>query len=100
MGTSPAIDIGKQTRPGGITGGGGGTFGEMLDWLGNWIGTPIVSDVKTPPPSISWSSHGRSKEPASDEDDLANITAQTGLYFKKETRVVRILFVSQAKVAD
>jgi beta-lactamase regulating signal transducer with metallopeptidase domain len=100
MGTSPAIDIGKQTRPGGITGGGGGTFGEMLDWLGNWIGTPIVSDVKTPPPSISWSSHGRSNEPASDEDDLANITAQTGLYFKKETRVVRILFVSQAKVAD
>jgi beta-lactamase regulating signal transducer with metallopeptidase domain len=85
-----------------IVGGSAGTFPTFLDWLGNWIGTPIVFDVKEPPKGeLSWLMHGRwdDREIRAEDRDpklvLANITAQTGLSFRKDTRPVRILFVSR-----
>jgi beta-lactamase regulating signal transducer with metallopeptidase domain len=100
--TTDVIEIfGKELVPN-VVGGSGGKFQTFLDWLGNWIGTPIVSDVKEPPrDELSWTLHGRfvGKEINAEDRDpalvLANITAQTALSFRKETRRVRILFVSR-----
>jgi hypothetical protein len=83
--------------------GGSGTFPEFLNELGGWIRTPIVSNVKAPlQAELSFTFHYRSpftnEMEAIDHDPalvLANITAQTGLSFRKETRRVRILFVSR-----
>jgi beta-lactamase regulating signal transducer with metallopeptidase domain len=100
------IDIfGKQPVPNNVSGGGAAGFREFLDWVGQWIGTPIVSEVKSPPQSdLSFFAHGRSpftKETEAEDHDaklvLANIAAQTGLRFRKETRTVRILFVSRGE---
>jgi hypothetical protein len=104
--TLDAIDVfGKQLVPNSGSGGGTGDFREFLDWVGDWIGTPIVSEVKSPPTGeLSWFLHGRSpftKEMEAEDRDpklvLANITAQTGLHFRKETRSVKILFISRGE---
>jgi hypothetical protein len=100
--TTDAIEIfGKELVPN-VVGGSAGKFQKFFDGLGNWIGTPIVSDVKEPPrDELSWLLHGRfvGKEIEAEDRDpklvLANITAQTGLIFRKETRRLRILFVSR-----
>jgi beta-lactamase regulating signal transducer with metallopeptidase domain len=101
-----AIDIfGKQPVPNNVSGGGAAGFREFLDWVGQWIGTPIVSELKSPPQSdLSFFAHGRSpftKETEAEDHDaklvLANITAQTGLSFRKETRPVKILFISRGE---
>jgi beta-lactamase regulating signal transducer with metallopeptidase domain len=84
-------------------GGGTGDFGEFLKWLGRWIDTPIVDDVKQRPPrQISWHLHGRShftaqtrKEDRDPELVLRNITLQTNLEFIKEARPVKTLFVKR-----
>jgi hypothetical protein len=88
------------------SGGGGGTgsYAEFLNWVGNWIDTPIVSEASTVPTrEISWNLHQRSPATsqmrAEDHDStavLANITKQTGLTFTKETRSVRVLYVEEA----
>ncbi len=102
--TSDAIEVfGRELVPGGKAGGGLGKFREFLDGLGDWIGRPIVSEVKEPPKGeLSWFLHAHSpyKEEIKAEDHdpalvLANIKAQTGLSFRKETRRVIILFVSR-----
>ena len=72
-------------------------------WLGRWIDTPIVDDVKQRPPrQISWHLHGRShftaqtrKEDRDPELVLRNITLQTNLEFIKEARPVKTLFVKR-----
>jgi beta-lactamase regulating signal transducer with metallopeptidase domain/tetratricopeptide (TPR) repeat protein/5-hydroxyisourate hydrolase-like protein (transthyretin family) len=102
--TTDAIEIfGKQLVPDSGAGGGTGNFDEFLAWLGRWIGSPIVSDVNTlPGRGITWNLHARSpfteQMQAEDHDSklvLANITAQTGMTFTKETRPMRVLFVEK-----
>ncbi|MBI3864801.1 MAG: M48 family metalloprotease [Planctomycetia bacterium] len=102
--TTDPVDIyGKQLVPGSGAGGGTGEFPEFLEWLGRWIETPIVSEVKTLPASqLSWSLHERSpsSEQTRREDHdaklvLANITAQTGITFQEAKRPIKILFVER-----
>ncbi|HTU27560.1 MAG TPA: efflux RND transporter periplasmic adaptor subunit, partial [Pirellulales bacterium] len=86
-------------------GGGSGNFDEMLNWIGDWIGTPIVSEAAEPhPKTITWLLHARSpftaQMQAEDHDPeavLANIAAQTGLTFQRQTRPVKTLVVREAK---
>lgn len=104
--TTDNIEIfGKQLVPNSGAGGGCGNFDTFLGWLGRWIGTPIVSEVKSPPKkTLCFQLHERtpSTEETRREDHdpklvLANITAQTGLEFAQETRPVKLLFVEPAQ---
>jgi beta-lactamase regulating signal transducer with metallopeptidase domain len=82
-----------------------GTFSEFLSRLGAFIGTPIVSEVNEPPRGkLSSYTHTRSpftREMQAEDHDpslvLANITAQSGLSFRKEIRRVRILFATSSR---
>ncbi len=103
---SDQIEIyGKQIVPDSGAGGGCGNFEKFLDWLGRWINAPVVSDVRQPPAhQLCWHLHERSPSTLQTlgEDHapslvLANISAQTGLTFKAETRRVRILFVERTE---
>jgi hypothetical protein len=86
-------------------GGGFGEFDEFLNWLGRWVGTPIVTEVDAPPKNkLTWRLHERS--PSTDRTRnqdhdailvLGNVTRQTGITFSKEERPVRILFVERAE---
>jgi hypothetical protein len=97
--------FGKQLVPNSGSGGGSGKYREFLDWLGCWISTPIISEAEAPPVGeLSWHLHGRSpstREMRDEDHDpalvLTNITAQTGLTFRRETRPVKILFVEPTK---
>jgi protocatechuate 3,4-dioxygenase beta subunit len=103
--TTDEIQIfGKQLVANSGAGGGTDHFDVFLDWLGRWIGKPIVSEVtKMPANQLSWHLHERSPstEQTRREDHdpklvLANITAQTGLTFEQENRPVKILFVERS----
>ena len=103
--TTDQIEVfGKQMVLNSGAGGGTGHFREFLDWVGDWIETPIVSEVKDPPASeLSWQLHARSPSTPQmhDEDHdpelvLSHLTDQTGLTFSKELRPVKILFVERA----
>jgi hypothetical protein len=95
--------FGTTLVPNSGAGGGTGTFDEFLNWLGRWIGTPIISDVETPPENkLTWNLHERSPstEQTRSQDHeailvLGNITRQTGFTFTKEERPVRILFIER-----
>ena len=54
--TTDEIEIfGKELVPNSGAGGGTDHFDVFLDWLGRWIGTPIVSEVtKLPSNQLSW----------------------------------------------
>jgi hypothetical protein len=105
--TKNQIEIyGKQiVKGGGGHGGGSGTFPEFLKWVGDWIETPVVSEVTTPPrDTLSWSYNGRSpstaKERQEDHDEtlvLKHLEEQTGLTYTVEPRDIRVLFVEKAK---
>ena len=101
-----AIEIfGKELVPDSGAGGGRGSFSEFLDWVGQWIGTPIVSEVKNPPSrEVSWWQHARSPctEIMHNEDHdsklvLEHVAAQTGMTFSQEERPIKILFVERAQ---
>lgn len=103
--TDPIQIVATKPTSDSEAGGSWGDFDTFLDWLGDWIGEPIVSDLAAPPEGrFSWRLHERS--PATDqtraEDHdaklvLPNITAQTGLTFTLEQRPVRTLFVEGTK---
>ncbi len=84
-------------------GGGTGDFEEFLKALGNWIDVPIVNEVEQAPSrEISYSFHQRSpfteqmrKEDHDAETVLNNINKQTNLKFTRQTRPVKILFVTR-----
>ena len=71
----------------------------LLEWLGQWIETPVVSDLQNPPTEeFTWHFHARSPSTAKTlavyHDPklvMANFAAQTGLTFTEERRPVRIL---------
>lgn len=100
-----AIEFFAQWVPNSGAGGGTGTFAEMLDWLGQWVDKPMVSELKAPPKQrLSWHLHTRrpSTEQTRAEDHdpervLPNITAQTGLTFTLAQRPVKVLFVEQTE---
>ncbi len=99
------IDIyGKQLVENSGAGGGSGNFAEFLGWVGMFIDRRIVSDVQAPPPgrNFSWRYHRRSpftdqerREDTDPELVLKHVSEQTGLFFKEETRRVRVLFVER-----
>ena len=95
----------QELIPNSGAGGGSGTFTEFLNALSNWISTPLVSEIKTPPAGkVAWSFHARgefTKEMFAEDREpaavLANITAQTGLTFRKDEKPIRVLFVEPEK---
>ena len=97
--------FGTTLVPNSGAGGGTGEFTEFLSWLGNWIGTPILSEADTLPKNqLTWNLHERSpstnQSRMEDRDALlvlGNITQQTGITFTKEERSVRILFVERVE---
>jgi hypothetical protein len=98
--------FGKQiVEGGGGAGGGSGDFLEFLKWVGEWIGRPVVSEVKfIPKAHIQWSYNGRSPstEETSREDHdetlvLRHLQEQTGLTYTRERKTIRILFVERPK---
>ncbi|MES1213040.1 MAG: hypothetical protein ABUL64_00500, partial [Singulisphaera sp.] len=98
------VDIfGKARNPNSGAGGGSGDFSDMLQWVGRWINTPVISDLASPPDdSFTWQLHLRhpdTKQTQAEDHDpqmvMANFAAQTGLKFAQETRPVRILFVKR-----
>jgi len=96
--------FGKQLAPNSGAGGGAGTFGEFLLWVGRWIDMPIVDEVQEPPRQIGWSLHERqpmTAQSVKEDHDAAlvlhNIEAQTGLHFAAELRTVKSLLVERVQ---
>jgi hypothetical protein len=89
----------KELVTDGSGGGGGGDFNAFLDWLGRWIATPIVSELKgPPPPRLRWHDNHDKGAQAQDHDPklvLPNIAAQTSLTFSEEKRRVKILHIER-----
>jgi hypothetical protein len=96
--------FGEQFNPDSGAGGGLGDFNEFCSWLGEWIGAPVVSDLKQPPRGeISWRLHSPSpytEEQRAKAHDaklvLANVAKQTGLEFVREKRPVRMLVIDDS----
>ena len=97
---------GKQILPGGGgAGGGSGTYGEFLKWVGEWIERPVVSEVDPKPEeSFEWFCNARSPftEQMRREDHveklvLQHLQEQTGLTFTRGKKVVPILFIEEAQ---
>jgi hypothetical protein len=91
-----------ETNPDASAGGGSGTFEEFLAEVGGYIGQRIVNEVpKSPTTRISWFYHNSTQVlPGADpnqepEGVLKNVTAQTGLTFKRDKRTVRVLLVEK-----
>jgi hypothetical protein len=105
--TKPSTTIrifGKRLYSGpGSGSGGSGDFKECLNWVGRWIGTPIVNEVTDPPEAVTWRLQAdlrRKNQPGKNEDQdpalvLANFERQTGIHFSKEKRPVKILVVEK-----
>ena len=98
--TDPIQVFGAELVPNSGSGGGMGDFSEFCDWVGRWIGAPLVSEAAGTSREITWRLHAHS--PFTKEQDrqardpelvLANITRQTGLKFIKETRPVEVLVI-------
>jgi hypothetical protein len=96
----------KEVVPGGGgAGGGGGDFAMFLNWVGEWIGRPVVSEVEAPPKGqIVWYYNQRSpfteqtrREDHEEASVLRHLQEQTGLVFARERRPIRILFIERAK---
>ena len=101
-----AIDIyGKQIVKNSGAGGGSGDFPEFLQWVGDWVGRPVVNEVQAPPTFVSWQLHAaqpihRASAAREDHDEalvLEHLHEQTGLTFTREKKTIRILFVERPK---
>jgi hypothetical protein len=81
-----------------VGGGGSGTFGECLQWIGMYIQKRVVNEVQNAPEKdLSWH-YNEPRKNAEDRDAetvLRHITEQTGITFKEETRKVRVLFLDR-----
>ena len=83
----------------------GGTPTEFIRFLGSRTQTRIVWDTPLPSkPRMSWINHtlrDPTPEQAAEDRDpekvLANVSAQTGLVFKKKVRTVEVLYLSAPK---
>ena len=102
--TDPIQVFGAELVPDSGYGGGMGNFTEFCEWVGRWVGAPLVNEAAGVPREITWSLHGHS--PFTKEEDrqardpelvLENITKQTGLSFTKETRAIDVLIVEPAR---
>jgi hypothetical protein len=115
-GRSPAIDVveifGSRPRQElDRGGGGGGDFEEFLDWVGDYVGNPVVAEgITGVPESIQWRNGPRLQEPGKGRSDplppgeaalvLRHLTEQTGLTFREGTRPVPILFVESTEQSE
>jgi hypothetical protein len=83
-------------------GGGSGTVGECLAWVGMFIDRRIVDETQDPPAAdVSWHYNERltsNRERAEDRNPggvLRHFTEQTGITFVEEKRMVRVLFLER-----
>ena len=86
-------------------GGGSGTLGKFLRWVGNRVGMNIIDETEAEDIELSWRNHDSSElsrlnhdgEPYNQKLDLLlkNLTRQTGLTFSGETATVEKWFVSE-----
>jgi hypothetical protein len=81
-------------------GGGPDRVNLFLNWVGAWIQTPIISEVKDAPMNIAWRLDELRKniENANIHDPerlLADLKTQTGIEFTSEKRDIKILFVER-----
>jgi hypothetical protein len=77
-----------------------GDFAEFCEWVGRWIGAPLICEAAGTPREVTWRLHGHS--PFTKEQDrqardpelvLSNLAKQTGLKFARETRPVEVLLI-------
>jgi hypothetical protein len=105
-GGRPAVEIyGTQPRDDPATGAGGsGEFSKFLQWIGSYVGKPVVAKgVTAPPEELMWlegprlhGAGGRFLFPLPDDETalvLKHLSEQTGLAFAEAKRTVKILFV-------
>jgi hypothetical protein len=103
--TDPIQVYGGQLAPNSGAGGGTGDLAHFFDWVGRWIGMPIVSEVEQPPSrDVSWQLHEPSPSTSADralardpELVLKNIARQTGLEFVREKRPIKVLIVESVE---
>ena len=85
-------------------GGGSGTLGKFLQWVGNRIGMNIIDETEAEDVELSWRNHDSSElsrlnhdtEPYNQRLDLLlkNLNQQTGLTFERKTATVEKWFIS------
>lgn len=86
----------KECNTDGSGGGGSGDLSEFLQALGDAIGNQVVdSAFERPEIRITWRYHDDMREDP--EAVLKNITAQTGLTFGREIKIVKRLLVTREK---
>ncbi|WP_010588075.1 hypothetical protein [Schlesneria paludicola] len=98
---SDRIEIyGEKLGPTDLGGGGAGDLKELLGWVGRWIEVPLIDEVEErPSEDVVWhlndmqDKRGNPLDNRNPELVLKNLTAQTGLTFKKEYRAIRRLIV-------
>jgi len=89
----------KEFNTDGSGGGGSGNLAEFLQHLGDAIGDQVVdSAFERPEISISWRYHDDMR--GNPDEVLKNITAQTGLTFGREVKLVKRLLVTREKLVE
>jgi hypothetical protein len=94
---------GTKLLPDGHGGGGSGQIDEFANWVGEWIGKPVISEA-TGAPSFRWhlNDDGNwTKEEQKQAHDPAlvcqHIKEQTGLTWTEETRQITQLYIDAKK---
>jgi hypothetical protein len=103
-----AIDLfAVAPRDDACAGGGSGTFDRFLESLGSYIGRQLVSEVADLPNGrVAWRYHNSTQvlpgpDPNQDAGGvLRNVAGQTGLTFRPEKRVVRVLLLEKEPVGE
>lgn len=89
----------KECNTDGRGGGGMGDLAEFLQHLGDAIGDQVVdSAFERPEISISWRYHDDMR--GNPDEVLKNITAQTGLTFGREVKLVKRLLVTRENLVE
>jgi hypothetical protein len=99
-----AVHLGTGSFPSNEGGGGSGSLGEMLDWLGDRVGRLVIDETEPSNEMIVWRDHlvKTMHEIASSSDSgravlnrlLENVSKQTSLTFRQERRKVVVWTVS------
>jgi hypothetical protein len=99
-----AVHLGTGSFPSDEGGGGSGSLGEMLDWLGDRVGRLVIDETEPSNERIQWRDHlaRTTNEIALDNKSghellkhlLENVSKQTSLTFRQERRKVKVWSVS------
>jgi TonB family protein len=85
-----------DTDPG-SAGGGTTSVAGLLEVLARTLQCPVVSEVEPSDAGVRYAIHRDAGQTAYVDDVLRNVSAQTGLVFKRQTRPVRILYLEKVE---